>query len=272
MRAIAPFCLAALALLAACGKAPAEEDAAVEEVESVAPAAPAAPPSPPPAKAVSVKEANELYEFDYAYPAEAAAIPALKALLDADLAEARAKIATQAREGRDMAKEEGFPFNPWSSTHDWRLVTAIPGWVSLSALVGEYTGGAHPNYWFDAVLWDEAAGRRRAATDLFVSKEALSKAIRPAFCHQINTQRAKKRGEPVDPASDYTYDLCLDPVDYVVILGSSDRQAFNRIGVLVPPYEAGPYAEGDYEATVPVTRAVLEAVKPEYRRFFAIGS
>ena len=271
MRAIVPFCLSALALLAACDKPAPEADAAPEAVESVAPVAPPAPPSPPPAEALSLKESNELYEFAYAYPAEAAAIPALKALLDADLAEARAKIATQAREGRDMAKDEGFPFHPWSSTHDWRLVTAIPGWVSLSALVGEYTGGAHPNYWFDGLLWDEAAEKRRAAVDLFVSKEALSAAIRPAFCRQIDAQRAKKRGEPVKAGSDYTYDLCLDPVDYVVILGSSDGKAFNRIGILVPPYEAGPYAEGDYEATVPVTPAVLKAVKPDYRRFFASG-
>jgi hypothetical protein len=54
-----------------------------------------------------------------------------------------------------------------------------------------------------------------------------------------------------------------------MILGSGDRQHFTRIGILIGPYEAGPYAEGDYEITLPVTPEVLAAVKPEYRADFA---
>ena len=54
-----------------------------------------------------------------------------------------------------------------------------------------------------------------------------------------------------------------------MILGSSNGKAFDRIGILVAPYEAGPYAEGDYEITLPVTDAVIAAVKPEYRPSFA---
>lgn len=67
------------------------------------------------------------------------------------------------------------------------------------------------------------------------------------------------------------FDACIDPVDSTVILGSADKQHFTRIGVLVDPYEAGPYVEGNYEVTVPVTAAVLKAVKPEYRAAFALG-
>jgi hypothetical protein len=60
------------------------------------------------------------------------------------------------------------------------------------------------------------------------------------------------------------------PLDeLVILLGSSDRQAINRIGLIAPPYVAGPYAEGSYEVTLPVTRAVLQAVKPRYRDAFA---
>ena len=53
-----------------------------------------------------------------------------------------------------------------------------------------------------------------------------------------------------------------------MILGSSDRKRFNRIGLLVGPYAAGPYAEGSYDITLPVTPAVLKAVKPEFRAAF----
>ena len=54
-------------------------------------------------------------------------------------------------------------------------------------------------------------------------------------------------------------------------MGSSDRQHFNRIGILIGPYEAGPYAEGDYEVTLPATPEVLAAVKPPYRGVFAVA-
>ena len=44
--------------------------------------------------------------------------------------------------------------------------------------------------------------------------------------------------------------------------------AFDRVGFLIDPYTAGPYAEGTYEVTLPVTRAILAAVKPEYAESF----
>ena len=273
MRPVAVPLLCAIVLLGACQR---EAQAPVADAAgaSAAPVRgdPAPAPAPKPAEAVKVEEKGELVELEYAYPAEAAALPQLKALLDADLAEARAKITTEAREGRTIARDEGFPFNPYFSMHDWRVVTDLPGWLSLSALVSEFTGGAHPNHWFDAILWDKAAGKRRDAKDLFVSKEALSAAIRDRFCRQIDAQRRRKReGEPASSEAEDPYWACLDPVEYVVILGSSDKRHFDRIGVLVPPYEAGPYAEGEYEATMSVTPAVIEAVKPEYRSAFAVG-
>jgi hypothetical protein len=40
--------------------------------------------------------------------------------------------------------------------------------------------------------------------------------------------------------------------------------------VLVAPYNAGPYAEGSYEVTVPVTPEILALVKAEYRDSFAV--
>lgn len=233
-------------------------------------AAPAAQPSAP-VEARKVSVSNELIEFDYAYPAQAAAIPALKALLDADLERQQAEIRKGAEEGRKDAAANGFPFNAYSHTTEWKVVTELPGWLSLSADRWEFTGGAHGNPWFDSLLWDKAANLRRKPTDLFVSPAALSAAIRPAFCDQIDRQRVEKRGAPVNRDSGDEFDACIDPVESTIILGSSDRQHFDRIGVLVGPYAAGPYVEGEYEATVPVTARVLAAVKPEYRQFFAAG-
>lgn len=223
------------------------------------------------ALARNTQERTASFEFDYAYPAEAAAIPALAAELDADLAKRRRELVDAAKEGRAAARENGFPFNPYSQSVNWTVVTDLPGWLSLTAASSEYTGGAHPNHWPQALLWDKAADQSRRASDLFTSRGALAAAIRDPFCKALNRERAARRGEPIDPDSDDMFDQCIDPTASTVILGSSNKQQFDRIGILIAPYEAGPYSEGDYEITLPVTKAVLAAVKPQYRSVFALG-
>ncbi|MDE2412930.1 MAG: DUF4163 domain-containing protein [Sphingomonadales bacterium] len=224
------------------------------------------------AKGVAVAIKNKLMEFDYSYPAAAAAIPALKSWLDSDLAEKKEATAEGTRDELAEAKKNPeFFAHTYAHSTKWQVVTEIPGWLSLSAQRWEYTGGAHGNPWFESLLWDKAANVRRDPLDLFTSKAALSAAIRQPFCAQIDKQRAQKRGEPVKRNSGDEFDACIDPVESTVILGSTDKQHFNRIGVLVGPYAAGPYVEGNYEATLPVTPAVIAAVKPQYRALFAVG-
>jgi hypothetical protein len=261
-----PIAVAVLAL-AGCKKeqAPAPQPSeSVAVVESEAPA-------PPVGQDRKIKESNDRYEFEFNYPAAADAIPQLKAKFDADLAEQRAKLVTESREAADEAKKDGFPYHPHSFSTDWKVVTDLPNWLSLSTIVSTYEGGAHPNYVFDALLWDKAANGQIAAADLFTSKAALSKAIGPAFCDAIDSQRAEKRGERIERESGDMFTNCLDPLDYTLILGSAGKVGFDRIGILVPPYEAGPYAEGSYEVTLPVTAKLIALVKPEYRKFFIAG-
>ncbi|HWU02979.1 MAG TPA: hypothetical protein VN222_09605, partial [Novosphingobium sp.] len=120
-----------------------------------------------------------------------------------------------------------------------------------------------------ALLWNKLARRQVKAVDLFVSKAAFAAAVRAPFCAALNRERSKRRGEKVDPRSGSDFDTCPDPADQVVILGSHGRRAFDRVGILMGPYVAGPYAEGDYEVTLPVTPAIIAAVRPQYRADFA---
>jgi hypothetical protein len=227
----------------------------------------AAPPAPP---GRAVEEKTALYDFAYAYPAQAGAIPALKTRLDADLAKQRAKLAAQAREGQAEAKKGGFPFNPYDWSQTWQVVADLPGWLSLSASYGSYSGGAHGMSWSGAMLWDRKANVPRNPLDLFTSKAALANAIRVPFCAALDKQRAEKRGEPVNRNSGDEFDKCIDPTAETVILGSRGKKAFDRIGILVAPYNAGPYVEGEYEVTVPVTPAVLAVVKPAFKNAFVV--
>ncbi len=257
----------ALAFLASCkGEQPAPAPSPVVVAQ---PRTSASRPVAAPTAARSISEDNALYSFAYAYPAQAAAIPDLKAKLDKHADTVRAELAKESREEK-AASDKDFVYRPHSRGFDWKVVADIPGWLSLSTLASTYTGGAHPGYWFEAILWDKAAGKERAVTDLFASKAQLSSAIREQFCTAIDRQRAKKRGEPVQRGTDEMFNDCIDPVAQVLILGSSDRRKFDRIGILVAPYEAGPWAEGDYEVTLPVTAGILALVKPEFQASFAV--
>lgn len=262
-----------LPLLAACQQTdapPAESKASSSRAAATASGAPSQAPQAATGGARKVEEQTELYNFDYAYPAQAGAIQALKAMLDGDVIEQRSALASQAREGRDEAKKSGYDFQPHDRSVAWQVVADLPGWLSLSATSGGFSGGAHPNHGFDAMVWDKAANQRRKASDLFQSPAALSKAIRATFCSEIDKQRAERRGEPVIRDSDDPFSECIDPLESIVILGSSNKRTFDRVGILVAPYEAGPYVEGDYEVTLPVTQAVLAAVRPEYRSAFSL--
>lgn len=262
--------LTPLILLAACGNkeqpapTPSASDAAVATGD-------ASEAAPPPAEAVDIKTENPRYLFAYAYPAAAAGIPALRAELDNEMAKARAELASIAKEAESAAKAEDFDFNPYDQSTKWTLVTELPGWLSLKRDMFEFTGGAHGNYGTSALLWDKGANQRRDPISLFVSKAAFDTALRGAFCDGLDKERAKRRGAPVDRNSGDSFDECLTPSSLTVLLGSSNRQQFNRIGLIADPYAAGPYVEGSYEVTLPVTPAVIKAVKPEYRSLFALG-
>ncbi|WP_374410255.1 DUF3298 and DUF4163 domain-containing protein [Novosphingobium colocasiae] len=263
----------AVALMAAScggGTAPSGGGSTAAATETAAAVPETAAPPAPAAAAVKVAEKSDLLEFSFAYPGAAAAIPALKAQLDKQLAAARSEATDTAREDSKSAKTDGYPFNPHYYDATWQVVTDLPDWLSLSAEIATYTGGAHGMAVPDTLLWDKSAGAARQPLDLFTSKEALRSATQAAFCAALDKERAKRPGAPVDRASGEMFTECIDPVAQTVILGSSNRRTFDRIGFLIAPYEAGPYAEGSYEVTLPVSDKVMAALKPQYRGAFSV--
>lgn len=264
-----------LVLLAACSKAgqqaaPSESAASAGAVAVASDASGTARASASsPTVGVKIDEDGKLFHFAYAYPANAAGIPALQAQLEAEKDKARAELVTQARNGQKEAKASGFDYNAYDSTSEWSVVTDIPGWLSMKGEFYSFTGGAHGNSGTQPLLWDKAANQRREPVSLFTSPAALNAALGPAYCAALNAERSKRRQQKVDPTSGDEFDKCLDPSEVTVLLGSGDKAHFTRIGLIADPYMAGPYAEGSYEITLPVTAAVLKAVRPEYRSVFA---
>ena len=54
-----------------------------------------------------------------------------------------------------------------------------------------------------------------------------------------------------------------------MLLTDSDNNArFDHVAVIADQYVAGPYAEGPYEIALPITAAMIERLRPEYRSSF----
>ncbi|MBB5713939.1 PdaC/SigV domain-containing protein [Sphingomonas aerophila] len=224
-----------------------------------------------PAVPASAQEKDSPAKVSYTYPAQARATPALRRWFDKEGAAFRATTMDEAAQARREAANDGFPFRPYVSDRDWKVVADTPRFLSLSVEGWDYSGGAHGMTMYATFVWDRTSGVRRAPLSFFTSPKALGTAIRSEFCRELDAQRQNKRGGN-PPADIPEFSKCIDPLAQTLILGSRKRDRFDRIGILIPPYDAGPYVEGTYEVTLPVTRAVMAAVRPEWRRYFEPGT
>ncbi len=221
--------------------------------------------------AVEIERETDDYIFGYSWPQEAGQQPKLAERLRAEADTAEADLAKAAAEARRESQEDAFPFRQQSLGKEWRVVAELPRWLSLSAEIATYTGGAHGNVGYDALVWDKQGETAREPLDFFRSVGNLENAIQRRFCEVLNGERARRRGELVAQDSEDMFEQCPKLEELTVLLGSSNGREFNRIGLIAAPYVAGPYAEGSYEVTLAVDTSVLDAVKPEYTRFFALG-
>ena len=262
-----PFLAVAVFALAACSSADeVAEDVGVEDKPAATASASATASS---AEAVKVREETKLFLYEYSYPAQAAAIPALAAILDARGAKARDEMLGEAEE---LEAEEGdpgeFPVPQHSFEEEWQVVADLPGWLSLSGFFSTYTGGAHGMYGMEGYVWDKQRGRGMDSSDLFRSPDYLGSTMGGRVCEALNREREERREEPVG-AEDDLFNGCPDLSESTILVGSSNGKTFDRITVWFGPYVAGPWVEGHYELDFPMTSAMLEAVKPAYRAAFS---
>lgn len=221
------------------------------------------------ARAVSVE--NDQMTFHFSWPAEAAAIPALNAVFETRAKTKQDDFAATTAEAQADAAKYGYPYRAYDFSRTWEVASDTPRFISFAGSTYAYTGGAHGNSWFDSTLWDREVGAEMAQTDLFTSPGALESAVRTTYCDTLLLEKATRLGpeyvKNVDPLEN-----CPKLDELVIVAGSSNGETFDQIALLAAPYVAGSYAEGPYEVSVRVTPAVIDAVKPEYRTAFSLGS
>ena len=276
---LAGVCILTLSLsfgslsLAACSS---PEEIARDTGVAATTAAPPAPPTPAPGKVAFTDNASKgsdddaaKRDFAYNWPAAVSAVPQLTARFTAErdelLADQKAEWKASLTEfaGQDCVACVNRDFHK-----TWEVVADLPRFLSLSADFNKYLGGAHGIPYYEALVWDRKVKTAFDPKTMFRSEAALQDALWTPWCKALKAERLKKPNWVYENSA-----LNCPPVsDLTLQIGSANKTSFDRIGLIAAPYVAGSYAEGTYEATLPVTAKVLAAVKPEYKAAFALGT
>ena len=214
-------------------------------------------------------------DFAYSWPRQVSAIAPLAAMLgkarDEELARQKAEWEESVAEF--ATGDDGYDCIACvnrSYAKSWAVAADLPRFLVLAAETSTYTGGAHGNSQYDGIVWDRDAkngeGEALAPATMFTSTGALEDAAHDAYCNALSAARIERL--EMDAAPDDPFAECPGLGEFVVLPKSSDGAHFDGLTFLAAPYVAGSYAEGAYEFAIPVTEAIIAAVKPKYREAF----
>jgi len=207
---------------------------------------------------------SRLLDFEYSWPSEVGAVPALVRHFTKDMREERkAMLAQQSADARDM--EGNRQVLPYSFYRDVTTAGQSGRFLSLKIKTYEFTGGAHGNTYSEAYLWDRQLRKAVAFGSLLVDKQAIARLLRNPFCRKLHNERTKRNGQEMSGV----FDDCPKLSDLKILPADSDHHGkFDVIRLVADQGVAGSNAEGEYDISLPVTARFVAAVKPEYRSSF----
>lgn len=226
----------------------------------------AAPAPVPEGKPIELKSETPLLSWEASWPAEVNAIPALEKLVREPAEKALADYTRDAREQKAQREKDGFDFNPYMYAMVVEVTGQTPRLLSLTRNWMEFTGGAHPNRFSDAMLWDKQANALVPLAKL-LGGATLESLYRDSYCKALDKERAQRReGAEVEMFNECPKFEELE----IAPAGLATGGPLTTLFFHADPYVAGPYVEGEYEVTLPVSADFIAALKPEYRSSFAV--
>lgn len=167
----------------------------------------------------------------------------------------------------DLSEAGGGP-NPYEKTIAYAAGGETDKLLSLSRTDFEYTGGAHPNTRFSAVLWDKALKKRLGFADLFRPGADLS-ILDKALCDAANAAKQARSPGSERATLDGKMWTCPKAISTPFMLspGTSPGKA-GGVTFLIGAYQIGPYSDGDYWIALPQD-AFRSLLNPAYADQFA---
>lgn len=162
---------------------------------------------------------------------------------------------TQARERSAATGEENW-FRPYSMEIRFTQSAQEGDVIGIEQFTMVDTAGAHPNYILTGLVYERASDAPVAleavVTDMSGYGASLKKYLIEAKSERAYDDAARANvpaeveeilGSDSEAASKFGQNFTLAP--------STEAGKFGGITVLFSPYDAGPYAEGSYEITIP---------------------
>jgi hypothetical protein len=209
---------------------------------------------------------GETVEFNYAWSAEAAAVPMLVRRLRADLETSWRAASATAQADRAQAQAAKRSFKGHKFNRRWTTAGQSRQLLSLDGQTLIVTGAEHPSHGADALLWDRSRRAEIKAQSLFASETDFRNLVYAPYCTTLQGERAKRRGGAARAG-----DACPAPSALSVVPadGNGNRR-FDRFRLIAASGVAGPHPEGRYDVAVPVTAALRAAIKPAYQPSFEV--
>lgn len=157
-------------------------------------------------------------------------------------------------------------FQPWSYETTVSATMDTPEFVSAIEEYFEYTGGAHPNSGFGAMVWDKPAGAEIDITQVLAEAEVdgptltavaalLDEAHLKAFHAKLIEAKVYEPGDPElaneQPAWIDGFTADAGSFSTFTFTPSEDGETIAALTFWYEPYQIGPYAEGPYVLTLP---------------------
>lgn len=219
-------------------------------------------------QAVKITRKSVLLDFTYGWPVEAAAISPLESKLRAQMTKRYQEAIANAEEDQAAARQQRRPYNKDFFLMQWSTAGQTSRLLSLQGELSTFMGGAHPNTGYNALLWDRRLNKEISLSALLTGRANLAALMRRAYCKALDEERFKRRqGEKFGGE----FDQCPKFKDLAIAPSDPNRNGrFDTIDLVASPYVAGPYAEGEYEISLPVTAKLIAALKPGYRTSFEL--
>jgi hypothetical protein len=182
-------------------------------------------------------------------PGQAANYPEMQRALFDEEKQHLLDFAQTAKEDRKRLAQTGKRQpQPYERRETWTITAVTPNLLSLRANWFADTGGAHPNHGSEVKLWDREHSQFILPAELFKPDADLGAQDR-LLCAAVTKARVARMG--ANPPGQWSCPRWAD--SRFVLVPSARPYRIGGLMFLFDPYVIGAYAEGDYEAPIPLS-------------------
>jgi len=193
------------------------------------------------------------------------------------VASADAQVDDLAQRAAAFRRENPDYFHQWTLDINWSVAFENAEALSLMGATSSYEGGAHGMWGFETLLWDKTAQRELSFADMFADPRrngaamtAVSEAAFAAWAEAspaVDTDVSLIDERTLQDARDVLAPNAGSFETFLLIPNTAGDGRAAGVLLLYPPYELGPYSDGDYRLFIPAG-VLTPHLRPEWAARF----